>query len=174
MLHVPLHRQLRYIHEPLPAGDHAIPVLGHETLVASLKERLTYSHGGAFLVSGFRGVGKSALVLRALAEASVEWGSRDVLLVAHLNVARSMTAKQRPNNCSSPSSVESSRRSTTGSCWCGCARDVQQWAYEIRSADDAGIDAGVAAQTGAPHKRQPKKLSMRRSRRAMPTSLRVS
>ncbi|MFE6481862.1 protein kinase [Streptomyces sp. NPDC057757] len=91
---MPLHRQFRYIHEPLPAGDRAIPALGHETLVEALKERLTYSHGGAFLVSGFRGVGKSTLVLRALAEATAAQGTRDVMLVVHLNVARSMTTDQ--------------------------------------------------------------------------------
>lgn len=94
MLHMPLHRQFRYIHEPLPAGDMAIPALGHEALVEALKERLTYSHGGAFLVTGFRGVGKSTLVLRALAETMTAWGGRDELLVVHLNVARSMTTDQ--------------------------------------------------------------------------------
>ncbi|MFJ5309998.1 protein kinase [Streptomyces sp. NPDC088350] len=91
---MPLHRQFRYIHEPLPAGDSAIPALGHETLVDALKERLTYSHGGAFLVSGFRGVGKSTLVLRALAETMTAWAGRDELLVVHLNVGRSMTTDQ--------------------------------------------------------------------------------
>ncbi|MDH6552059.1 hypothetical protein M2162_006156 [Streptomyces sp. SAI-041] len=94
MLQMPLHRHFRYIHEPLPAGDRAIPVLGHEALVDTLKERLTYSHGGAFLVSGFRGVGKSTLVLRALAETAALWGDRDVMLVVHLNVARTMTTDQ--------------------------------------------------------------------------------
>ncbi|MFI6467477.1 protein kinase [Streptomyces sp. NPDC050538] len=91
---MPLHRQFRYIHEPLPAGDGAIPALGHEALVHALKERLTYSHGGAFLVSGFRGVGKSTLVLRALAETMAAWGGGDELLVVHLNVGRSMTTDQ--------------------------------------------------------------------------------
>ncbi|MFD9328596.1 protein kinase [Streptomyces sp. NPDC060065] len=91
---MPLHEQFRYIHEPLPAGDGAIPTLGHETLVEALKERLTYSHGGAFLVSGFRGVGKSTLVLRALAEITAARSTRDVTLVVHLNVARSMTTDQ--------------------------------------------------------------------------------
>ncbi|MFJ9631904.1 protein kinase [Streptomyces sp. NPDC101175] len=91
---MPLHRQFRYIHEPLPAGDAAIPALGHEALVEALKERLTYSHGGAFLVSGFRGVGKSTLVLRALAETMGAWGGGDELLVVHLNVARAMTTDQ--------------------------------------------------------------------------------
>lgn len=94
MLHVPLNEQFRYIHEPLPVGDRAIPVLGHETLVAALKQRLTYSHGGAFLVTGFRGVGKSTLVLRALAETATAWSDREELLVVHLNVSRSMTTDQ--------------------------------------------------------------------------------
>lgn len=94
MLRVPLHREFRYIHEPLPAGDPAIPPLGHERLVDALRERLTYSHGGAFLVSGFRGVGKSTLVLRALAATGAGWGDRDAMLVVHLNVARSMTTDQ--------------------------------------------------------------------------------
>ncbi|MGW2649088.1 protein kinase domain-containing protein [Streptomyces sp. NPDC001393] len=94
MLNVPLHRQFRYVHEPLSVGDTAIPVLGHEELVGALKERLTYSRGGTFLVTGFRGVGKSTLVLRALAEAAHDWGSTEVLLTVHLNVARSMTTDQ--------------------------------------------------------------------------------
>ena len=69
MLHVPLHRGFRYIHEPLPVGDTSIPVLGHEELVGPLRERLVYSHGGTFLITGFRGVGKTTLVLRALTQA---------------------------------------------------------------------------------------------------------
>ncbi|BCM69116.1 serine/threonine protein kinase [Streptomyces tricolor] len=103
MLHVPLHRGFRFIHEPLPVGDASIPVLGHGELVALLRERLVYSHGGTFLVTGFRGVGKTTLVLRALAEAVTEpaAGARDgrrpdhdVLLTVHLSVARRMAADQ--------------------------------------------------------------------------------
>jgi hypothetical protein len=94
MLRAPLHSDFRYIHEPLPVGDPAIPVLGHESLVTTLQERLTYSHGGAFLITGFRGVGKSTLVLRALAQTAAAWGRDDRLLLVHLNVARAMTADQ--------------------------------------------------------------------------------
>ncbi|MFD9907305.1 protein kinase [Streptomyces sp. NPDC059063] len=94
MLHVPLHRDFRYIHEPLPVGDVAIPVLGHEELVDALRERLTYSHGGTFLVTGFRGVGKSTLVLRALARAAGEQRRAEALLTVHLNVARRMEPDQ--------------------------------------------------------------------------------
>ncbi|MEU3460784.1 serine/threonine-protein kinase [Streptomyces sp. NPDC006733] len=93
---MPLHRQFRYIHEPLPVDDDAIPVLGHHELVTSLRERLTYSHGGTFLVTGFRGVGKSTLVLRALSAAADQahqvGGYR--LLTVHLNFARKMEADQ--------------------------------------------------------------------------------
>ncbi|MFI0941606.1 protein kinase [Streptomyces sp. NPDC021020] len=94
MVRARLHAEFRYIHEPLPAGDTAIPTLGHESLVTTLQERLTYSHGGAFLVTGFRGVGKSTLVLRALAQTARSWGRGDHLLLVHLNVARAMTADQ--------------------------------------------------------------------------------
>nr|WP_240929572.1 protein kinase [Streptomyces coryli] len=94
MLNVGLHQGFRYIHEPLPAGDSAIPVLGHEQLVEALKQRLRYSHGGAFLVTGFRGVGKSTLVTRALTEAAEEWSGGEELLTVHLTLARPMTADE--------------------------------------------------------------------------------
>ncbi|MER5612486.1 serine/threonine-protein kinase [Streptomyces sp. NPDC002215] len=89
-----LHSEFRYIHEPLPMDDPAIPVLGHEDLVAGLRRRLTYSHGGTFLITGFRGVGKSTLVIRALTEAAGTRPAGDVLLPVYLNVARRMEANQ--------------------------------------------------------------------------------
>ncbi|MFF2851641.1 ATP-binding protein [Streptomyces sp. NPDC058001] len=94
MLNVPLHRDFRYIHEPRPVDDPAIPVLGHEDLVAGLLRRLTYSHGGTFLITGFRGVGKSTLVLRALDRAARDDTRADVLLTVHLDVARRMEPDQ--------------------------------------------------------------------------------
>ncbi|MFF8473390.1 protein kinase [Streptomyces sp. NPDC015414] len=103
MLHVPLHRDFRYIHEPLPVGDASIPVLGHEELVGLLRERLVYSHGGTFLITGFRGAGKTTLVLRALTQAlptpsgDGPGGPRpdhDALLTVHLSVARRMEPDQ--------------------------------------------------------------------------------
>jgi serine/threonine-protein kinase len=96
VLHVPLHRAFRFIHEPLPVGDSSIPVLGHDELVASLRERLTYSHGGAFLVTGFRGVGKTTLVMRALSQATSEVAggdaAKDALVIVYLSIARKMEA----------------------------------------------------------------------------------
>lgn len=104
MLHVPLHREFHYIHEPLPVGDVSIPVLGHEELVDLLCERLMHSHGGTFLVTGFRGVGKTTLVLRALEKAAAGFDrgdpaarfgpDRQLLLRVHLSVARRMEPDQ--------------------------------------------------------------------------------
>ncbi|MET8685172.1 serine/threonine-protein kinase [Streptomyces sp. NPDC004732] len=110
VLRVPLTRDFRFIHEPLPVGDTSIPVLGNEELVAALHERLMYSHGGTFLVTGFRGVGKTTLVMRALAQAASRTGSseggpggpgspakdgeRVALLAVHLSVARRMDPDQ--------------------------------------------------------------------------------
>jgi serine/threonine-protein kinase len=94
LLELPLHRDFRYIHEPLPMDDPALPVLGHEELLGALKRRLTYSHGGAFLITGFRGVGKSTLVMRALSQAAAERPPNDVLLTVYLNVARHMEPDQ--------------------------------------------------------------------------------
>ncbi|WP_306334750.1 serine/threonine-protein kinase [Streptomyces sp. KL118A] len=103
MLRVPLTRDFRFIHEPLPVGDTSIPVLGNEELVAALHERLMYSHGGTFLVAGFRGVGKTTLVMRALALAASrarsagkdsQDGERVTLLPVHLSIARRMEPDQ--------------------------------------------------------------------------------
>lgn len=94
MRRLPLHQDFRYIHEPLPANDPAIPGLGHDDLVTALLKRLRYSHGGAFLVTGFRGVGKSTLVLRALEQAASEQGDEVILLPVHLNAARHLEADQ--------------------------------------------------------------------------------
>ncbi|NYV75323.1 serine/threonine-protein kinase [Streptomyces sp. UH6] len=93
-MRLPLHQAFRYIHEPLPANDPAIPGLGHDELLAGLLTRLRYSHGGAFLVTGFRGVGKSTLVLRALEKAAGEQSRDVVLLPVYLNAARQLEADQ--------------------------------------------------------------------------------
>ncbi|MFA1538278.1 protein kinase domain-containing protein [Actinomadura monticuli] len=89
MLSLPLKRSFRYVHEPLRAGVDAIPSLGNEQLATELRDRIAYSRGGAFLISGFRGAGKSTTVLRAL-DALVQDGDRGELVVpVVLNIARS-------------------------------------------------------------------------------------
>lgn len=89
MLSLPLKRSFRYVHEPLRDGVDAIPSLGNEQLAAELRDRIAYSRGGTFLISGFRGAGKSTTVLRAL-DALVGDGDRGELVVpVVLNIARS-------------------------------------------------------------------------------------
>jgi serine/threonine protein kinase len=90
----PLRDGFRYVHEPLPHDETAIPLLGNERLIRELRERLTNSHGGTFLITGFRGVGKTTLVERALAELAAE-RSRDRRVVpVVLSVARPMATEK--------------------------------------------------------------------------------
>ncbi|MGI8335903.1 serine/threonine-protein kinase [Actinomadura scrupuli] len=78
----------RYLHEPMRV-EGSIPFLGDRELVEQLKERIRYSAGGAFLVTGFRGVGKTTLVLRALDDLQRESTRGSVLLPVVISVARS-------------------------------------------------------------------------------------
>ncbi|HEU5156723.1 MAG TPA: protein kinase [Streptosporangiaceae bacterium] len=93
-LYSPLRESFRYVHEPLPVDEPAIPLLGNERLIRELKERLTNSYGGTFLIAGFRGVGKTTLIERALAELAAErpHGRRVVPVV--LSVARPMATER--------------------------------------------------------------------------------
>src|SRR4051794_28790223 len=91
MLDVALSPAFRYVHEPLLADDLAVPFVGASEYVEALKGRILHSRGGAFLVTGFRGVGKTTVVRRALAEiADVEIEGARVLPIT-LNIARPMT-----------------------------------------------------------------------------------
>ncbi|GII03823.1 serine/threonine-protein kinase [Planobispora takensis] len=85
-------RTFRYIHEPLHMDEGGVPMLGNETFVAELKQRLRKSRGGTFLITGFRGVGKSTVVSRALAEIRAEPGEVTVPIV--LSVARPTTPER--------------------------------------------------------------------------------
>ncbi|GIH95892.1 protein kinase [Planobispora siamensis] len=85
-------RTFRYIHEPLHMDEGGVPMLGNETFVAELKQRLRKSRGGTFLITGFRGVGKSTVVSRALAEIGAEPGEVTVPIV--LSVARPTTPER--------------------------------------------------------------------------------
>jgi len=94
MLNLPLKGSFRYVHEPLRASEDAIPVLGHHGLTGELKDRIAYSRGGTFLVTGFRGVGKTTLVLRALDEIHRARPEHETVVPVVLNVARPMTTVQ--------------------------------------------------------------------------------
>lgn len=93
-LDVALKRSFRYIHEPSRADDDAIPSLGNDELIAKLEKRIRHSRGGTFLITGFRGVGKSTLVMRALDELASRSGPSDVVIPVSLSVARSTTTER--------------------------------------------------------------------------------
>ena len=86
---IPLRPGFSYIHHPLSVDDAVIPLLGNEPAIRALAERIDHSHGGSFLVTGFRGVGKSTVVLRAVAQ--VRANSAEPIIQVHLNVARPRT-----------------------------------------------------------------------------------
>ena len=94
MLDVPLKPSFRYIHEPVSANEVALPSLGDDSLLAELQNRILHSRGGTFLITGFRGVGKSTLVLRVRDQMVARSTSTDVVLPVALSVARSTTTER--------------------------------------------------------------------------------
>ena len=93
-LDVGLKPSFRYVHEPSRASEDALPSLGNEQLVEELQSRILHSRGGTFLITGFRGVGKSTLVLRALDGITGQNRARDLVLQVVISVARSTTTER--------------------------------------------------------------------------------
>lgn len=89
MIEIALSKTFRYIHEPLRAGDETLPMLGNVDLVEELQSRITHSLGGTFLLTGFRGVGKSTVILQALDKLGTGKDGADVVVPVVLSVARS-------------------------------------------------------------------------------------
>jgi serine/threonine-protein kinase len=71
-----------------------IPFLGDGGILGGLKSRIRNSSGGSFLVTGFRGTGKTTVILRMLGEVeAMEPDTLDYLPVV-LNVARPVSLDQ--------------------------------------------------------------------------------
>jgi serine/threonine protein kinase len=94
----PLRFQLKpgfsYVHQPLATEEHVIPLLGNEDVVDSLAERIAHSAGGSFLVTGFRGVGKTTVIARALERLDANGDGAPRVLPIFLNVARPRTTEE--------------------------------------------------------------------------------
>ncbi|NUO82485.1 protein kinase, partial [candidate division KSB1 bacterium] len=96
---VPLLPAFRFAHEPV-RRENAARFVGREAELATLVERIIFSEGGSFLVTGYRGVGKTSFVnqvVRRLAE-SMLWaapllGDTEILEV-QLNIARPLEPKE--------------------------------------------------------------------------------
>jgi serine/threonine-protein kinase len=90
---LPLSDSFRYVHHPFAAQEDGLPLLGNEEVVLALVERILHSNGGAFMLTGFRGVGKTTVILNALEELRSQLGS-DAVVPVFLNVARPKTTEE--------------------------------------------------------------------------------
>ena len=67
LLEIPLHRKFRFIHEPLgTSAPEWQRFIGRDLELDELVVRILLSDGGAFLVAGYRGVGKTTFVNRVV------------------------------------------------------------------------------------------------------------
>lgn len=69
---IPLRQDFRFLHEPAPSSAASRVLAGRVSDLEELATRLLFSNGGAFLVTGYRGVGKTSFVnqvVRKLSEA---------------------------------------------------------------------------------------------------------
>ena len=87
---VPLRGGFRFVQQP-QASEAVVPWLGHDQLVRRLADRFVHADGGAYFVTGFRGVGKSTVVSRAL-EIARRDDSAARLVSIQLNVARPLAS----------------------------------------------------------------------------------
>ena len=90
---VPLLQTFRFVHEPIGPSS-TTRFIGRQNEMESLAERILFSEGGSFLVTGYRGVGKTSYVnqvIRKLEEA-LPWAEsflgKSELVDVYLNVAR--------------------------------------------------------------------------------------
>src|SRR5262249_34111932 len=105
---IPLRREFRFTHEPIPVpqsqvlrvADQSVTVhrvsrfIGRRDELEALAQRILFSNGGSFLITGYRGVGKTSFVHEVLrqVEQALPWASSFLgpvqLLDVYLNLAR--------------------------------------------------------------------------------------
>ena len=92
---VPLKPEFRFAHEPL-GSDAGVGFVGHDEDVHALAQRLLFSQGGSFLITGYRGVGKTSFVNQVIGEVSRVVRSKGLAAVCtdvvevRLNLARAL------------------------------------------------------------------------------------
>lgn len=89
-----LKKSFKFVHEPLSIEEQAIPFLANQTAIDKLKERITNSVGGTFLLTGFRGAGKTTIVQRAIEELLQNKSKHDLIIPIKINFARPLEYKQ--------------------------------------------------------------------------------
>jgi hypothetical protein len=90
---VPLLQSFRFVHEPIGFTSGA-QFVGRRNEMESLAERILFSEGGSFLVTGYRGVGKTSFVNQVIRklEVALPWarpllGETEIVDI-YLNMAR--------------------------------------------------------------------------------------
>lgn len=90
---VPLVESFRFVHEPI-SGNSAYRFVGRQSELQSFAQRILFSEGGSFLVTGYRGVGKTSFINQVVSqlEAAALWADsflgRTEVVDVYLNIAR--------------------------------------------------------------------------------------
>jgi hypothetical protein len=93
---LPLAEPFRFIHEPIPIASRT-PLVDRDVELAAFTDRVFHSNGGSFLLTGYRGVGKTTFVNRVLSELPGRLAERsdnlqkESLVAIQLNLAKPMT-----------------------------------------------------------------------------------
>lgn len=93
---IPLLTSFRFAHEPILVGRGDRAFVGRSNELDVLAERLLFSNGGSFLITGYRGVGKTSFVNRVIDRMRelLSWASRDLgdvtLIPVQLTLARAV------------------------------------------------------------------------------------
>ena len=97
---IPLSASFKFAHEPVEAAFRPAHFVGREADLDALAQRILFSEGGSFLVTGYRGVGKTSFVNQVihrirdvLPRLEPQIGKLDVVDV-HLTLARSVTGAE--------------------------------------------------------------------------------
>ena len=73
-IRVPLRGDFRFIHEPVEVDRSSRRFIGREAELDRLAQRILYSDGGSFLITGYRGVGKTSFVHQVIRKLSSDTG----------------------------------------------------------------------------------------------------
>lgn len=90
---IPLRNSFRFVHEPI-GGENNSLFVGRTTEIDALVERILFSNGGSFLVTGYRGVGKTSFINQVVhkLENALSWAEtflgKTEIIDIYMNVAR--------------------------------------------------------------------------------------
>jgi len=93
---IPLSTSFRFAHEPILTGRGDRSFIGRAVELDVLAERLLFSEGGSFLITGYRGVGKTSFVNCVIDRMKelLSWASRELgnvtLIPVQLTLARAV------------------------------------------------------------------------------------